>query len=147
MQVGMQLPVMYYAKERKSFLNKIYSWCRGWIPSHCLGSLFLALPILGTLSNFNCDVTRERGIREFYLQLVFISLTHFSNLSSLNYVVKSCLATIFAIVVMVLYSGLICDQLVISGTNNVTGDINDLVLVSDDTIIDEAKAHLAETNR
>ena len=92
-------------------------------------------------------MTHQRGIREFYLQLVFISLTHFSNLSSLNYVVKSCLATIFAIVVMVLYSGLICDQLVISGTNNVTGDINDLVLVSDETVIDEAKADLAETNR
>merc|ERR1719219_2751252 len=114
MQVGMQLPVMYYAKERKSFLNKIYSWCRGWIPSHCLGSLFLALPILGALSNFNCDVTYVRGIREFYLQLVFISLTHFSNLSSLNYVVKSSLATVFAVSVIISYSSLICPQNVIA---------------------------------
>ena len=41
--IGMQLPVSYYTKDRKSFLNKIYSWCRGWIPSHCLGSLFLGI--------------------------------------------------------------------------------------------------------
>ena len=69
---------------------------------------FLALPILGTLSNFNCDVTNEKGKRELYLQLVFISLTHFSNLSALNYVVKSSFATVFAILVMILYSSLIC---------------------------------------
>ena len=69
---------------------------------------FLALPILGTLSNFNCDVTSEKGKRELYLQLVFISLTHFSNLSALNYVVKSSLATVFAVLVMILYSSLIC---------------------------------------
>ena len=69
---------------------------------------FLALPILGTLSNFNCDVTSEKGKRELYLQLVFISLTHFSNLSALNYVVKSSLATVFAVLVMISYSSLIC---------------------------------------
>jgi len=140
---GMQLPVMYYSREKKSFLNKIYSWCRGWIPSHCLGSLFLALPILGTLSNFNCDVTSEKGKRELYLQLVFISLTHFSNLSALNYVVKSSLATVFAVLVMILYSSLICahqmapssviDPIVIEIGDNMTiaQEDRNIVLTSD----------------
>ena len=53
-------------------------------------------------------MTSEKGKRELYLQLVFISLTHFSNLSALNYVVKSSLATVFAVLVMILYSSLIC---------------------------------------
>ena len=46
MVAGMQLPIGYYTKDRKSILNKIYSWCRGWIPSHCLGSLFLGKYLL-----------------------------------------------------------------------------------------------------
>jgi adenylate cyclase 9 len=79
---------------------------------------FLALPILGTLSNFNCDVTSEKGKRELYLQLVFISLTHFSNLSALNYVVKSSLATVFAVLVMISYSSLICVHQVAQSVNS-----------------------------
>ena len=105
--------------------------------------LFLALPILGALSNFNCDVTCVKGIREFYLQLVFISLTHFSNLSSLNYVVKSSLATVFAVLVMILYSSLICahqmapssviDPIVIEIGDNMTiaQEDRNIVLTSD----------------
>ena len=96
---------------------------------------FLALPILGTLSNFNCDVTSEKGKRELYLQLVFISLTHFSNLSALNYVVKSSLATVFAVLVMISYSSLICiDPNVIEVGDNMTiaqEDSRNYVLTSD----------------
>ena len=93
------------------FTFQLYSWCRRWIPSHCLGSLLLALPILGVLANFNCEDARWVK-RDFYLQLVFISLAHFSNLSSLNYCVKSGLASIFAIVIMILYSDVNCDCIV-----------------------------------
>ncbi len=101
---------------------QIYSWCRGWVPSHCFGSLFLALPILGCLSNFHCDLLDHRH-SGFYLQVVFISLIHFSTLSSLNYVVKSLIATLFAIVVMLLYSGLICQQE--SSSNSDFGNLSD----------------------
>ena len=98
---------------------------------------FLALPILGTLSNFNCDVTSEKGKRELYLQLVFISLTHFSNLSALNYVVKSSLATVFAVLVMILYSSLICvdpyaPNVIEVGDNMTQEDNRDYVLHTSD---------------
>ena len=37
---------------RKSLLYKVYSWCRGWYPSHALGLTLLALPALCALANF-----------------------------------------------------------------------------------------------
>ena len=90
---------------------QIYSWCRGWIASHCLGSLLLALPILAVLTNFCCNVTHHHNNdnqRDFFLQLVFVSLVHFCNLSALNYCIKSILATISAIVIVLSFSTLVC---------------------------------------
>ena len=98
------------------FIFQIYSWCRGWIASHCLGSLLLALPMLAVFTNFNCQVThhhtdhyKEKNQRDFFLQLVFVSLAHFCNLSALNYCIKSMLATISAIVIVILFSTWSCD--------------------------------------
>ena len=81
-------------------------------------------------------MTSEKGKRELYLQLVFISLTHFSNLSALNYVVKSSLATVFAVLVMILYSSLICvdpyaPNVIEVGDNMTQEDSRNYVLTSD----------------
>ncbi len=77
-----------------------------------MGSLLLALPILATLANFNCTRTQVHGLgdshRDFFLQLVFVSLVHFCNLSALNYCVKSFLATLSATAVILLFSPLAC---------------------------------------
>lgn len=94
-----------------TFFFQVYCWCRGWVPSHCLGSLLLALPVLATLANFICDVTHHHendGQRDFFLQLVFVSLAHFCNLSALNYCVKSLLASVSASAIVLLYSQLVC---------------------------------------
>lgn len=96
-----------------SYVAKVYKKCRGWIPSHCIGILLLALPILIVLSNFTCGVVsgkEDERNRDFYLQMLLICLTHFSNLSSLNYVVKSGFASLFAILVVFLFSDLVCLQ-------------------------------------
>ena len=78
---------------------QIYCWCRTWYASHCIGSVILALPILAVFTNFNCQVTHHHYVenqRDLFIQLVFVSLAHFCNLSALNYCFKSLLATISA---------------------------------------------------
>ena len=83
----------------QSTLFQIYCWCRTWIASHCIGSVILALPILAVFTNFNCQVTHHHYMenqRDLFLQLVFVSLAHFCNLSALNYCFKSLLATVSA---------------------------------------------------
>ena len=82
-----------------SFVFQIYCWCRTWYASHCIGSVILALPILAVFTNFNCQVTHHHYVenqRDLFIQLVFVSLAHFCNLSALNYCFKSLLATISA---------------------------------------------------
>ena len=71
--------------------------------------------MLAVFTNFNCQVTHhhyhheEKNQRDFFLQLVFVSLAHFCNLSALNYCIKSMLATISAIVIVILFSTWSCD--------------------------------------
>ena len=103
-------PHLAHLRPKKPQLARLYSWCRGWVPSHCLGSLLIALPMLATMANFRCDLTyvERDGEREFFLQLVYIGLVHFCNLSALNYCVKGLLATISAATIIVLYSPLVC---------------------------------------
>ena len=50
----------------------------------------------------------ERGERDFFLQLVYVGLLHFCNFSALNYFVKSTVASVCGIIVLILYSPLTC---------------------------------------
>lgn len=66
-------------RSNHSFLQyRLYAFCRGWLPSHCFGSLLLALPIGATFANFQCLPTfyhsRER---EFFLQVIMIMIDWF----------------------------------------------------------------------
>ena len=81
-----------------------------------MGCFLLSIPILGVLVNFHCDLVvlqqaagQYAYARDHFLQLVFISIAHFTSLSALSYGVKSGLATIFAIITSLLFSPAICD--------------------------------------
>ena len=81
-------------------LYKVYSWCRGWYPSHALGLTLLALPALCALANFQCErLRRESGgeSREMYLQLCFFGVVHFTNLTALSNWAKSAFASLTAV--------------------------------------------------
>ena len=86
-------------------MYKVYSWCRGWYPSHALGLTLLALPALCALANFQCERLRRGGApvaesREFYLQLCFFGVVHFTNLTALNNCVKSAFASVMAVAIL-----------------------------------------------
>ena len=96
------------ARRRKSLLYKVYSWCRGWYPSHALGLTLLALPALCALANFQCERLRRGGLgghgggesREMYLQLCFFGVVHFTNLTALSNWAKSAFASLTAVVIL-----------------------------------------------
>jgi hypothetical protein len=116
-------------QKRRDIFQKIYAFCRSWIPSHCFGVLLIALPIMATFTNFQCQPTfYHSGEREFFLQVVFqpdslpllrqlltvllqliyIGIVHFCNLSALNYWIKSVFALLAASTVLILFSPLVC---------------------------------------
>ena len=37
--------------KNRTLLSRMHNWSRSWIPSHCLGSLLAALPMLATFAN------------------------------------------------------------------------------------------------
>lgn len=93
---------------RRSGLQKLYSWARGWVPSHVFGVTLASLPLLATLVNFSCGEV-QGSERTFFLQLVCVGLVHFCNFSALNYMAKSVVASSgAAVAVLLLYSPLAC---------------------------------------
>lgn len=100
------------AFRRRSRLSKTYSWARGWIQSHCFGLLLCALPMVAIFANYSCtEITQGPQERDFFMQLVYVGLIHYCNMSALNYFVKSTIATVCALVVVLLLSPFVCDTL------------------------------------
>lgn len=93
---------------KRAVMNRVYTWGRGWVPSHILGTIMLSLPILSVLVNFSCSHLEGHGEREFYLQLVFLGIIHFCNLTALNNWVKSLTATLMGMLVILLTSTVVC---------------------------------------
>ena len=99
----LHFPVFTLLRDRrKSVLYKVYSWCRGWYPSHALGLTLLSLPALCALANFQCERLRHGAgeSREFYLELCFFGVVHFTNLTALNNWVKSAFASVMAVAIL-----------------------------------------------
>ena len=72
--------------------------------------MLTALPMIAILANYSCfEISGGPQERDFFLQLVYVGLIHFCNMSALNYFVKSTIATVSALIVVVLLSPLVCD--------------------------------------
>ena len=119
-------------------LFRLYSWSRGWVPSHLLGLLLLSLPILCVYANFDCSRLDEPGEREFYLQLVFFGIIHFCNLTALNNWVKSIVATVMAGGMMVLVSPLVCGCYPDPASEVVDANSNSAVIAPNETLATSA---------
>ena len=128
--------VVHVSQQKKAFrrrglVTSLYSWSRGWVPSHCFGLILTSLPMLAIFANFHCEEVTHDLERDFFLQLVYVGLLHFCNLSALNYVVKSFVASLCAFAVITLYSPLSCITdhcvlLVDKGANTTTDEDKEL---------------------
>jgi adenylate cyclase 9 len=96
------------ATKRRTLLFKVYSWCRGWYPSHILGLILVALPVISVLSNFDCNALFKKGERELYMQLVFFGIVHFCNLTALTNWIKSGCASLVGLLVVLMTSPILC---------------------------------------
>ena len=79
--------------------------------------------MIAILANYSCLEISGGGPqeRDFFLQLVYVGLIHFCNMSALNYFVKSTIATVSALIVVVLLSPLVCDTTHHYTNNNLQG--------------------------
>jgi len=105
-----------------SLVHKLSSW----YPRHLFGVIVTSLPSIAAYSAFSCSMFKEvSGSDRFYCLLVITTLLHYCNFTMLSSWMKSPLATVAGIVLMILIGVGTCpasyatlpDNLV----NNVTG--------------------------
>jgi len=82
----------------RSSFRKLYTWCRRWYPSQIFGAFLVSLPVISLLSNLSCTnfMVLDDTARNFYLNLLTVTLVLFCNFTQIYCYVKSILATLFA---------------------------------------------------
>jgi len=83
----------------RSAFRKVYTWCRRWYPSQIFGAFLVALPIISLLANLTCQNFNvlDDSTRNFYMNLLTVTLIHFCNFTQIYCYVKSILASLFAL--------------------------------------------------
>jgi len=83
----------------RSAFRKLYTWCRRWYPSQIFGAFLVSLPVISLLSNLTCQNfgVLEDTARNFYLNLLTVTLVLFCNFTQIYCYVKSILASMFAL--------------------------------------------------
>jgi len=82
--------------------RRIYTWCRGWYPVQAFGALLISLPIISLMANISCDhlFAASQNERTFYLNLLTVCLVHFCNFTQIYCYVKSLIASLFALAIV-----------------------------------------------
>jgi len=110
----------------RSSFRKLYTWCRRWYPSQIFGAFLAAMPIISLLANLTCQnfSVLEDAARNFYLNLLTVTLIHFCNFTQIYCYVKSILASFFAlslIIFQALPSSCPCDDSLNNTFSNSSG--------------------------
>jgi len=90
----------------RSAFRKLYTWCRRWYPSQIFGAFLVALPIISLFANLTCQnfSVLEDSTRNFYLNLLTVTLIHFCNFTQIYCYVKSILASLFALSLIIFHA-------------------------------------------
>lgn len=90
----------------RSSFRKLYTWCRRWYPSQIFGAFLVAMPIISLLANLTCQnfSVLEDTTRNFYMNLLTVTLIHFCNFTQIYCYVKSILASLFALSLIIFHA-------------------------------------------
>lgn len=105
-------------------ISQIYESLTQWRPWHVCGATLTCFPLVAVLYNFPCTVPFHDEEMRFFCYLSFVALIHLCNFTQLNCWMKSILATIGTVVLLVLTARSLCFKVegveLLSNTTNVT---------------------------
>lgn len=117
------IKLIFNPSQHRSTFRKVYSWCRSWYPSQIFGAFLVSLPIVSVIGNLTCQNLNiySDNPRNYYLNLLTVSIVHFCNFNQLYCYLKSILASIFAGCILVFLMVPSCSCPVPSSGNITTG--------------------------
>ncbi|XP_033632435.1 adenylate cyclase type 9-like [Asterias rubens] len=107
LQLGILLAVLLqaFSKQRSGFMMVLSSFFHHWGPRHSLGAILISLPVLAVFANFLCQTKTENYqiTSSFFCFLIVVALLHFCNFVQLSSWMKTILACLCAIIMLVLF--------------------------------------------
>ncbi|XP_038055888.1 adenylate cyclase type 9-like [Patiria miniata] len=115
-----------FSKQRSGFYMALSGFFHHWGPRHILGAILISLPVLAVYANFLCQSDISVYTMQFFCFLVVVALLHFCNFVQLSSWMKTILALMCAVVMLVLFIINPCHQeerpTVIPASNNSLND-------------------------
>jgi adenylate cyclase 9 len=95
---------------KMSFESKFAQFLSNWYPRHFLGILIASIPVAAVYSNFSC-VTFDKwsATQTYFCYLIITALMHYCNFTMYSMWMKSVLATIAGIILVILLGIGVCD--------------------------------------
>ncbi|OWF41887.1 adenylate cyclase type 9-like [Mizuhopecten yessoensis] len=115
-------------KQKMELCEKCITFISGWYFRNILGAIIASLPVIAVYSNFSCGVlTQALWQDRFFTYSIMVALLHYCNFTMLSSWLKSILAALAGVVLIVLLSVNICtfssDMGVVSIMGNVTTNL------------------------
>ncbi|XP_022086352.1 adenylate cyclase type 9-like isoform X2 [Acanthaster planci] len=99
-----------FSKWRSNFYMALSGFFHHWWPRHILGAILISLPILAVYANFLCQPDYNIYTKQFFCFLIVVALLHFCNFVQLSSWMKTILAFMYAVIMLVLFNLNPCDQ-------------------------------------
>ncbi|KAL3879463.1 hypothetical protein ACJMK2_031761 [Sinanodonta woodiana] len=101
--------IKWHNSEDQGFCWKVSHVTAGWYLRNILGAITVSLPIIAVYSNFSCDLmTYSAWTDRFFCFCIMVSLLHYTNFTTLSSWVKTVLAGIAGIVLIIFLTLKVC---------------------------------------
>ena len=100
---------VFFGSALSSPLHHLVAFFSNWYTRHVFGAIVASLPAVAVYSNFSCHMFETvPGSEPFYCILLLTSLVHYCNFTMLNSLMKSVLASIAGVALLVFLVADIC---------------------------------------
>lgn len=125
-------------------LHKVGQFFSSWVPRHIFGAIIASLPVAAIYCNFSCHLFENVEHSDlFYCLMLVASLLHYCNFTILSSWIKSSIATIMGIILLILLSIGVCALDMASGVTLELGNNTASVTQSSLEYADAANANIS----
>ncbi|XP_069129947.1 adenylate cyclase type 9-like [Argopecten irradians] len=115
-------------KRKMESCKRFVDFISGWYFRNVLGAIVASIPVVAVYSNFSCDVLTEKIWQfRFFSYCIMVSLLHFCNFTMLSSWMKSGLAAVAGIVLIILWSVNICVFNEDAGEVTIMGNVSSMM--------------------
>ncbi|XP_007891803.2 adenylate cyclase type 9 [Callorhinchus milii] len=100
----------FYLDEVMPCTKRLLRAISGWLPRHFIGAILVSLPAVAVFSHFTCEFETNVNMTMFFCCALIITFIHYCNFCQLSSWMRSSLATIVGVLLLILLYVTLCSS-------------------------------------